>query len=170
MAPYHETGVTVGESVFQDKFPGRFASIKKLVQAKQTFEYRNDAAAALALAREARILSPETGHLSLMEAMLLIRNNRFTDAQVALLGALKADMSDHGQTLAHYYLGRVYANRRDQTEATAHLEAVTLASQAGTALQTAAAVALGKVKSAGFYPLHWHEVIPQFQFGDSQTY
>lgn len=155
---------------FQMQFPSRFDALKRYIRAKQMFEYQYDVTSARKLTQEAADLAPSVGHYRLMQGLLEIRLNRFGDSLKSLDQAIASTLSPHGQALGHYYRARILADQNREKEAIESLRLALQVSPPDSSLIGPIRRAGSAIKKPTLYRLHWYDVVPQFQFGDSQTY
>lgn len=161
---------TVEEGTFRVRFPNRQKAIEKAIEAKQVFEYENDAKQALRLMTDAAKLAPEVGTYSVMRGLFQIRTGDFTGAKGTLTAALKTKLSPAVTSVALYYLGRIAADQANMSEAKSHFQAVIDSNAADSKIYEASTTGLKKTSTNIRYPLRSSDVIPQIQFADSQSY
>ncbi len=161
---------TLENSQFQKSFPNLEVSVKAVIEAKQAFEYENNGSEALRLVSFAAAQSPQVARYQVLEGMFQIRSGDFTAAKATLTKALRGTLSPSGQAVAWFYLGRIAAHEGQFTEAATYLQLALDASPDDPKIDSAANAVLQKVASGRRHPLRFFEVIPQIQFGDSQSY
>jgi tetratricopeptide (TPR) repeat protein len=161
---------TMQDTWFQDQTPQKFKALKSFIAAKEAFEYEQDLDTAHDLTQKAADLAPSVGHYRLMQGLVEIRQNKFKSASATLENALKQTLSPHGQALAHYYLARILANSGNRTQALTELDLALRVSPPESQLVGFVQNLAGKLAKTSTHRLRWFDVIPQFQFGDSQAY
>jgi tetratricopeptide (TPR) repeat protein len=163
-------GAVLEDTTFRKLYPHRERALKKLIEAKQRFEYDNDAASALALVTQAAKEANEVAYYVLMQGLFEIRVGKFSAAKASLGKALGGTLTETGRSVANYYLGRIAAQERRAADASAYLQTVLKLNSSQSKISQAAQEALQAVSKWGFYALKKSDVIPQIQFGDSQVY
>jgi tetratricopeptide (TPR) repeat protein len=157
---------------FPQNYPQLAASEQKFIAAKMAYEYNNDHDASARFLKEAIALNPDESVYRFNYAAIQMRAGRYDEAIVALdfLTKRGLEADDHWLHLAHYYLGAMYAERRQAENSIDHLEAVVTSHGLDPMLKQAAEGLLAKLRSRQFPKIALKQLGLMFQQGDMMQY
>jgi len=162
---------TIDNSGFAQSHPAVLAGIRRFIDAKEAFEYRNDSESAARILNEVVATDPGNARYRLLLAMTQMRNESFSAARTTLSTLLTNGSTDsHALLVAHYLRGRILADAGNESGAAVDFQAVTSAAGVDAKLKEAADYGLGQLGRLRRYRLEAHKLSIMFQFGDLQNY
>jgi hypothetical protein len=162
---------SIDNGMFATSHPVTLAAIRKYIDAKEAYEYRNDAAAAKALLSEVVAMDATNARYRLLLALMQLRTDAFTAARTTLEQLIASGTNDaHAISVARYLRGRILADAGNESGAAAEFRAVKNDASADAKLRASAEHALSELDRLFRYRLEPHKLSVMFQFGDLQNY